>query len=145
MRKNLPDVPVQITIGRIPSGLADEIVDAGEGLSLKGRAVLLRSAVGLEQLLASLDVNPAAAELIVRATRLLEASNPQPHTPQTLKSSEITLSRVAIESAVRDLDLDPQAAADVIRTITRAQQAVIARRRPASEPGDAANVSEGVL
>lgn len=54
------------------------------------------------------------------------------------------ISRVALEACVEDLDLDREAAADVVRSILRAQQVVIARQA-ASEPGDAAKIGEGVL
>lgn len=73
MRKNLPNVPLQVSLGRIPAALADEIASAGDGLSLKGRALLLLSADGLEKVLSELDINPDMAALIVRTARLLEA------------------------------------------------------------------------
>lgn len=73
MRKNLEYVSLQISLGRIPAAVADEIVDAGDGLSLKGKAVLLRSAAGLEKLLSTLEVNPHTAAIIVHAAKLVEA------------------------------------------------------------------------
>jgi hypothetical protein len=128
MRKNLSEVPVQITVGRVPAALADEFVTNDEALSIKGKAVLMMSAAGLERLLPHLNVNPAIAELILRAARLIEAQKaaapPTPH---------LIISRVAVEQAVVDIDVDHEAATDVARSVVRAQDAVIAHRKAAPD------------
>lgn len=145
MRKGLVNVPLQITLGRVPAELADEFRENGDAISIKGHALLLQSSAGLERLLGALDINPAITELIVRAARLVEAtSDSHPHTsPQHPKATDVIVSRIALEACAQDLDLDPQAAADVVRTITRAQQAVIARKA-ASEAGPAlSNIVSG--
>lgn len=132
MRKNIESAPIQVSIGRIPAGLADRIVAAGEGMSLKGKAVLMQSSAALERLLADLEVNPATADLILRAARLIEARK-----AAAPPASNLKVSRVAIEDAVADLDLDPEAASDVVRSIPRAQAAVIAGRE--TDPGTEGN------
>ena len=74
MRKTLSSIPLQVPIGRVPAALADEIVAAGAGISLKGRAILLLSLSGLEQLLSELNADPETAGLILRAVKILEAT-----------------------------------------------------------------------
>lgn len=76
MRKNLERISLQVPIGNITPSAADDIVANGDGISLKGRAVLLLSTTGLERLLQNLAVNPETAALIVRMAKLLESKKP---------------------------------------------------------------------
>lgn len=50
----------------------------------------------------------------------------------------LIISRVALEEIVEELGLDPEAADDVIRLITRGRRAVIARRSAGTPPQEAA-------
>ncbi|MFP5236986.1 MAG: hypothetical protein ACLGSD_13875 [Acidobacteriota bacterium] len=74
MRKELQTVPVQVRIGSVPAALADEIVAAGHGLSLKGRAVLPARSC-LERLLAHdrFELDPQTMVPILRAAARLDA------------------------------------------------------------------------
>lgn len=71
MRKNLPTVPIQISLGRVSAAVADEVVKCGDGLSLKGRAILMLDPSGLERILHELDAKPEVIATILRAARLL--------------------------------------------------------------------------
>ena len=74
MRKDLDTVPVQIRIGNVPAALADEIVAAGEGLSLKGKAILPALSC-LERILAhsQFEVDPRTIATILRAAARVDA------------------------------------------------------------------------
>jgi hypothetical protein len=67
VKKNLNHVRLQVALGNVPSQVAAEAVIRGDGLSIKGKAILMLSPSGLEKILAELDADPVIAAIIVRA------------------------------------------------------------------------------
>lgn len=69
MRRNLTSVPVLTTVGHMPAKAADELVAAGRAHSLRGKALLTFDPAWLERILSDLDIDPATAALILRASQ----------------------------------------------------------------------------
>lgn len=69
MRKNLDRVPVQVTLGTAPAQVAAAVEAAGDGLSIKGKSILIMSPSGLEKILSQMEVRPDISALIVAAAK----------------------------------------------------------------------------
>lgn len=71
MKSHLKEVPVYAPVGRIASAAADEAVSSGRAYSLRGRAILMLDASGVEKILQDLHADPDVIRPILAAVRRL--------------------------------------------------------------------------